>query len=123
MSECKTENKEPSVEVIAWEVTATVAGELLGAGLEGGAKVASKKVDEVVQTASEMGISTATSVVGKKYRQSMKVSIKLLSLILPIYMIKCLIWLPDGIRKLANLLNMLYIRKRGVSYEFFIQTC
>lgn len=65
MWECKTEQKEVEDAVIAWEVVATVAGEMIGAGLEGGAQVANKTVDKVVNEVVEVGIGTATSVVGK----------------------------------------------------------
>ena len=67
--ECKTKGKEPSVEVITWEVASTIASETIGAGLEGGAKAANKMVDRVVREVAETGISTATSAVGKNIQK------------------------------------------------------
>lgn len=66
--ECKTEQKEVEGTVIAWEIMATAASGMIGAGLEGGAEVANKTVDRVVRKVAEAGIGTATSVVGKNVK-------------------------------------------------------
>ena len=69
LRECKEERKEVSSEVIVWEVTAAVAGGILGAGLAGGAEAANKTVDKIVTEAAEAGISIATSSVGKHMQE------------------------------------------------------
>lgn len=66
--ECEKKEEDVETEVVVWEVMATAASDVLGAGFECGAMAASKTMDKIVQGVYETGIDIATSSVGKEIK-------------------------------------------------------